>query len=191
MQNWKDYVSFQPAPKPKTGEEFSGAMAFYLTANFDTDNRMFMVIQKAVIGAESYKYNEAEIGQLVENAIREFPEFEVQKFNLEHTRIRKWYLNSKFPFIHTYIRDNKQVWTEINERRVANRIAQNTRRGRGNTRFEDYMFYNGSNTVDRPIIVSEYNGKYAILKHPKFADYGFKIVEVDGENPTEILFTDK
>ena len=178
MQNWKDYVSFQRAQKPKTAEEFSGAMVFYLTTNFEEENCFTVIVQRIVIGAESYKYTEEEIGKLVEDTIREFPEFEVKKFNMEHKRVRKWYIDTKFPFIHTYIHDNKVAWDTFNENSVAGKIAQNTRRGFGNTRFEDYMYYSGNNAVDRPIIVSEYNGKYALVKHPNFKKYGFRMVEV-------------
>ena len=174
MKNWKEYVSLQKVTTLKDSKGF----AFYLKTKFDDDKSLSLVIEKLSIELKDYIYTEETIGDAVENVIREFPEFEVKKFSLEHTKIRKWCFIKKWPFIRTWIYDNKEAWNTINSNLVANRIAQNTRRGFGNTRFEDYMYYNGNNAVDRPIIVSEYKGNYALIKHPSFEKYGFKIVEI-------------
>lgn len=176
MKNWKDYVSFQQITQLKDNT----GLAFYLTTVLDSDNDSLISlnIQRLTIELKDYIYTKETIGDAVENTIREFPEIQVKKFNLEHERIRKWRFIKKWPFILTWIYDNKEAWNSINDNIVANRIAKNTRRGTGNTRFEDFVYYSGKNTIDRPIIVSEYMGNYSIVKHPNFEKYGFKMVEV-------------
>ena len=57
--------------------------------------------------------------------------------------------------------------------RAANLIARNSRRGAGNTQWENVLFYTGGNSSDCPIIVAEHDGKYGVFKHPQFEKYGF------------------
>lgn len=59
--------------------------------------------------------------------------------------------------------------------KIQNAIAAQTRRGAGNTRWNDIMYYHGSCAIDNPIIVAEDDGKYGIFIHPHFEKYGYQI----------------
>lgn len=55
-------------------------------------------------------------------------------------------------------------------------VAKRSMRGSAMTNFGKVWFYRGTSAPDAPIIVAEYQGKFAIFQHPNFDDYGF-IVE--------------
>ena len=60
--------------------------------------------------------------------------------------------------------------------KTANLIAVQSRRGAGNHRYKNALYYRGSNMTDGPIIVvSNSDGKHAVFVHPDFAMYGFTL----------------
>lgn len=69
--------------------------------------------------------------------------------------------------------DGTPVFLEVEELKVQNKIATNARRGPGNTKFRNSMYYKGENSIDSPVIVAETGGKYAVFKHPNFERYGY------------------
>lgn len=85
--------------------------------------------------------------------------------------------NIPLPYI--YRESSKDKFELYSWHRVKNQIAKQSRRGPGNTRANienlSAMYYKGNAQFDSPIIVSEYNGKYAITKHPDFEKYGFVV----------------
>jgi hypothetical protein len=52
-------------------------------------------------------------------------------------------------------------------------VATRSRRGSANTNYGNYWFYNGSHITDRPILVMGHEGKYKVILHPDFDNYGF------------------
>lgn len=64
----------------------------------------------------------------------------------------------------------------IQEQRVANRVAMQTRRGAANTKFLDFLYYKGSHQVDAPFIVYKFGEKYGIFTHPKADQYGYRLI---------------
>lgn len=138
MENWKDYVSYQPAQ-----EGSDTAMVFYLYCEKDeSDECICCSIEKKAIDKSQSIYDYITIGDAVEKTIAEFPKLVVE--NLDREKVR---------------------------------VAENTRRGFAKTNFGSAWFYNGTTIVDKPIIVVDFDGSYAIVKHPKFNDYGFNIAE--------------
>lgn len=90
----------------------------------------------------------------------------------------------RIPLPYIY-RESKQDELDCyNYKRIGNEIAKQSRRGFGKTkvRIENLtsVFYKGespnSALYDVPVIVHEFEGKYAVIKHPDFEKYGF-IVE--------------
>lgn len=51
-------------------------------------------------------------------------------------------------------------------------IAKKSRRGSANKNYKNSWFY-ASASYDQPVLVAEHNGKYAVMKHPDFDNYGF------------------
>ena len=70
--------------------------------------------------------------------------------------------------------------SEIKIHRAKIEVARKSRRGVANTQWGNAMYYRGvqkkeihASQMDAPVIVGEFEGKYGILIHPKFDDYGF------------------
>lgn len=152
MQNWKDYVGFQPIDTKI--ENFVGAKVFVLV--FDPSYKA--ELKSFCIPHDQYKYTADEIGSIVEEAIKSFPTLNA---NLN--------LNQDSSL-------GTEEFIRLKKKRIENKIAANNRRGAGNTWFEDCVFYSGITAFDNPIIVSEYNGLYAIFLHPNFDKYGFRLI---------------
>jgi len=73
---------------------------------------------------------------------------------------------------------------QIQEHRVSNKVAQQTRRGKANTKFLDFLYYKSTQTpgcahaaIDTPFIVYKFGDKYGIWRHPKAALYGYRLVK--------------
>lgn len=166
MKNWKDYVGFQQITDWfwHTPEKIE---AFYLIST-NNDNKVpiyFRKIDRKTIAFDQFVYGEDDIGDVVESLLYTFPKWKVEE----------------------------KGWDDIIAR-INIRIAQNSRRGVGNSEFESdkgiVCFYSGTQTngiqnFDRPIIVSQYysneRGKvYCITKHPDFDKYGFVVEKMNG-----------
>lgn len=66
---------------------------------------------------------------------------------------------------------NKENIIEIEQAKINS--YKKTKRGIPNTQWDNVFYYKGNINSDSPVIVTEYNGKYAILLHPNFDDFGF------------------
>jgi hypothetical protein len=150
MENWKDFVGFQPIQIAED-EKFEGGMVFYLQVlpfeNLEI-GQFNIEIRKALIPPKEYNILSSEIENKIEEVLKTFPAAEA--------------------------RDQFQL------QRLRTNVAIVTRRGAATTNFENVWYYNGKNVFDRPVVVSEYKGKYAIWKHPDFEKYGFRVIT--GEN---------
>jgi hypothetical protein len=85
----------------------------------------------------------------------------------------------RIPLPYIY-RESKQDELDFyNYKRIGNQIASQTRRGVGETKVKienlTSVFYLGHSPYDVPLIVSECDGFYAIVKHPDFEKYGFVV----------------
>lgn len=63
----------------------------------------------------------------------------------------------------------------VTEDEVSFKIQAKCRRGIGNTRYKNSIYYKGIMASDSPVIVAEFDDKYAVFKHPNFEKYGFVI----------------
>lgn len=72
------------------------------------------------------------------------------------------------------IENTQQMWVMMQTQKAKNRIAQLTYRGAGNTQYGNSLFYKGKE-YDCPVIVSNYDKKYGVFKHPDFEKYGFNL----------------
>ena len=61
----------------------------------------------------------------------------------------------------------------VTEDEVSFKIQEKCRRGIGNTRYKNSIYYKGDTATDSPIIVAEFDDKYAVFKHPNFERYGY------------------
>lgn len=166
MENWKDYVGFQPIGNNQP-DDVGGGMVFCLRCVKD-GHTVTTTVERSVLTKDDYIYG-GEIGYAVEIVLSQFPKFIPEKENttfwnkvLTFMSLRKWIGDTDF-----------SIWKQKHE------VAKQTRRGVANTVYKnewrEVHFYSGNNMVDRPIIVSELNGKYAIWKHPDFDKYGFVV----------------
>jgi hypothetical protein len=71
---------------------------------------------------------------------------------------------------------DSQFTTQIAELKAGNQIAVNAKRGAGNTKYENVLYYLGTHPADAPIIVVKHDGMYGVFKHPNFEKYGFVLV---------------
>lgn len=95
----------------------------------------------------------------------------------EETLIEK--LNEIFDSFTTKV-TNSQI--QIEKAKV--HVARRSLRGIANTQWGNAIYYKGqqgphlaTSQVDVPVIVGEFEGKYGILVHPKFDDYGFIVLD--------------
>lgn len=63
------------------------------------------------------------------------------------------------------------------EDEVSFKIKPKCRLGIGNTKYKNSIYYKGDSVTDSPIIVAEFNDRYAVFKHPNFDTYGFVITQ--------------
>lgn len=78
-------------------------------------------------------------------------------------------LNNLFNSFTTKV--NKENIIEIEQAKINS--YKKTKRGIPNTQWNNAFYYKGNINSDSPVIVAEYIGKYAILLHPNFDDFGF------------------
>jgi hypothetical protein len=110
-----------------------------------------------------YTMTEDEVGNKVLSMFEEFPEFEKMPYPEDY---------SKHPSC-----TSDEVWDCTQVNRGAHRVAQVTRRGRGNIIFDNRIVtYIGSgkmfNAIDAGIAVAHHNGMYGIATIPNWKDYG-------------------
>jgi hypothetical protein len=160
MENWKEYVGFESALQ--NNEEFKGHFTFFIKSIKKEDNGLDISIDKEFIPSEEYKYTIDEIGDVVESILLQFPKWD------------KW----------VDVADRNDRSDDLNYMRIYNKIEEQTRRAPLNTKVNienlTSVFHKGKLPYDVPLFVSEYQGKYAICKHPDFEKYGF-VVELKGE----------
>jgi hypothetical protein len=106
---------------------------------------------------------EEEVGKKVLSMLEEFPVFEKMPYPEDY---------SKHPSC-----TSDEVWDCTQVNRGAHRVAQVTRRGRGNIIFDNRIVtYIGSgkmfNAIDAGIAVAHHNGMYGITTIPNWKDYG-------------------
>jgi hypothetical protein len=68
------------------------------------------------------------------------------------------------------------------EDEIAFKIQSKSKRGVGNTKYKNSIYYKGDKLSDSPVIVAECEDRYAVFKHPNFEKYGFVI---EKEEPKE------
>lgn len=162
MKNWKDYVGFQQTTdwfwhKPT---KFN---SFYLTIK--RESIVSITIERKDITPSDFIHSEDNIGDAVESLLVSFPTWEIEDK-------KEW-------------NDPDSLYKKCTIARINNKIAQNSRRGVGNSEFEfdkgTVYFYKGyNNQLDSPIIVSQYLSNegdkgYFVMKHPDFDRYGFVV----------------
>lgn len=206
MKDWKDYVGFQPIPLDSSEDKMK---VFYLQYEDRVDpdsglTELSLCVNTKVIAVDDFKYTDENIEEAIkdtmfcwktvnitinsnptyswEHGFGSYNEYLPGGEQLFHKR-HKW-----LPYVIRQNTNNVDTWREV--QKLKNTIATNTSRGKGNTTV-DYsypmfgvrgklLFYQGTNIIDRPIMVAEYNDKYAIFTHPDFNDYGFN-VNFEGE----------
>jgi hypothetical protein len=65
------------------------------------------------------------------------------------------------------------------EDEIAFKIQSKSKRGVGNTKYKNSIYYKGDKLSDSPVIVAECEDQYAVFKHPNFDTYGFVIEKED------------
>lgn len=182
MENWKDYVGFQPVVL-EAGETINGGLIFYLRCLAkERNSSLTFSVERAVLTIDQYVYSDGTIGYAVEIALGKFDTVDIPKtddsivnrlrlMNM-HRKQLKWYSIIKRLKSISYLW-KELPWFALQSKK--NYVARDTRRGPANTNWKNVWFYNGKTVIDRPIIVSEIKGKYAIFMHPDFKKYGFKI----------------
>ncbi len=134
----------------KNWRDYVGLQKFEATKNvyfiFKTNNEGQLSLHADVIDIDC-QIKEDDVGEIVENLLMTFPVFGMHEFP-----------------------------KEIRHRKAANDIARRSRRGAGNTTWNNILFYKNSGPkfadVDAPIIVIEKDGLFGVFKHPNFEKYG-------------------
>lgn len=120
-------------------------------------NMLSIVIDKAVVTDESAIYAKDEVLTALKSEMEStFPEYIIETSNYDVTK--------------------HEDAIHIQEQQVANKVAQQTRRGFAKTKFLDFLYYKGSTPFDAPFIVYKFDDKYGIWKHPNAAQYGFRLI---------------
>lgn len=141
-------------------------LVFFLKVN-NNDGKMSISIERDTIELE---YDESEIQKKILETFEQFPSYKIPPFEDSSFEIegKKYELETG---------NTREKYYLYRERQASNKIAMNTRRGIGNTRFGDTLFYKGANEYDCPIIVVKKGDLYGIFKHPNFEQYGFNLIE--------------
>lgn len=155
--NWKHYVGYQPVDEGNlANDESVPNIPVYYLETTRVGDEIYIGLKKIPIPKENYCLEENLVGEVVYQMLLNFPKW------------TKW------------IGDATQECSDLNIDRIKNNIASNTRRGIGNIVLQladnkKIVFYSGKTSPDNPIIVSKYNGKYTVVKHPDFDRYGFVV----------------
>lgn len=154
------------ALQPFVGEEFGSLL--YLAVEISDGptepgfNRLNFVINKSVVSKENAIYDKDEVLTALKAEMENtFPEYIIETSDYDVTK-------------------HEDV-IYIQEQRVANKVAQHTRRGAANTKFLDFLYYKSNSggahsAIDAPFIVYKFGDKYGIFKHPKADQYGFRLI---------------
>jgi len=143
MENWKDYVGVHEFDAEAKFDPTALAVLSLVTTSY-TENDMRLVSMEIKPIPVICNMTELEVAEQVEKELKTFPIWKRVHAN-----------------------------DTLNVNMAKNGIARQTYRGTGNTEFENVVFYKGPTTMDTPIIVAKYNGKYGIAKNPNFEKYGF------------------
>lgn len=130
---------------------------FYLEAKFKDGTAQNISLIKDVVSKEKAIFDkDTVLDALKVKMFNTFPEYIIETSAYDVTK-------------------HKDV-IHIQEQRVSNKVAQQTRRGVGNTKFLDFLYYKGVSPTDAPFIVYKFGDKYGIWKHPKAKLYGFRLI---------------
>lgn len=148
-----EVAGFQPLPE----EAQDAGFIFYLSAKVVDDSVVGITLGKAQVVADNAVYDKDEVLTALKLEMEStFPEYIIETSDHDVTK--------------------REDVIHIQEQRVANKVAQQTRRGVANTEFLDFVYYKGSNATDAPFIVYKFGDKYGIFKHPKADQYGFRLI---------------
>ena len=185
-----NYVGYQEIPV-KSGDDTNVGMIFYLTVN-TADNRI--CIEKSVVECT---LTESEMIEQVKSIFAEWPEWIIPKYTDKEFKWEKCKqkigtlplpqlvklptglllttrsIDIVIPWIRKYnARERYNAWNTV---RVMNNIARQTRRGMGNTQYNNTSFYKGLSEFDCPVIVVKKGELYSVFKHPNFTQYGYNV----------------
>ena len=151
-----EVVGFQPQDD---GEEEGNI--FYLSGGVSRtegeERLLAFSIEKAAVPEDTAFYAKDEVLTALKNIMESvFPEYVIDTNGIEE--------------------EMRNEIVDLTEKRVANRVAMQTRRGVANTKFLDFFFYKGTSPVDCPFIVYKFGDKYGIFKHPNAEQYGFRLI---------------
>jgi hypothetical protein len=190
-----NYVGYQEIPV-KSGDDANVGMIFYLTVNTADNNMSIMPIsiEKTVVKCT---LTESEMIEQVKSIFAEWPEWVIPKYTDKEFKWEKYKqkigtlplpqfvklptglllttrsIDIVIPWFKKYnARERYNTWNNI---RVMNNIARQTRRGMGNTQYNNTSFYKGSSEFDCPVIVVKKGELYSVFKHPNFTQYGYNV----------------
>ena len=145
MQNWKDYVGFQPINEADFNDTTKPLYAHYLTARDDGASgfRIFRI----PFMSNDVTLTDEEVNVKVEELLTEFPTVHI----------------------------SKNYNPSIDLERAKIQVAKDSMRAAAQTNYNNTWFYKGSYAFDVPIIVCGIDDKYIVLKHPNFEKYGFNV----------------
>lgn len=147
-----EVVGFQPFID---SEEMG--IIFYLSAKIVEDSVVGLSIEKATVIKENAIYAKDEVLTAIKREMSNtFPEYIIETSGYD-------------------VAKHEDV-IHVQEQRISNKVAQQTRRGAAKTKFIDFLYYKGSNPADCPFIVYKFGDKYGIFKHPKADQYGFRLI---------------
>ncbi len=147
MENWRDYVGYQPISLTDKDPENTTINLFFLTSY--RGEGIELRVLKEQFDLSEVVLTDEEVGSKVEELLLSFP-----KVKLEAKRDMT---------INDMLIRNKEA------------VATASRRGRANTNYNDTWFYKGVSPMDAPIIVCGLDDKYYVFSHPNFKLYGFNV----------------
>ena len=169
----EQYVGYQENIISDENKDDNAAFVFFLKVN-NNDGQMSISIERDTI---ELKYNESEIQGKILESFEQFPGYEIPPFEGKEYQWEKYTKRIGFVSIPWYRKVNaRERYYFYKEKQASAKIARQNRRGAGNTRFGDTLFYKGVNEFDCPIIVVKKGDLYGIFKHPDFDKYGFNLV---------------
>lgn len=170
----EQYVGYQENNIVK-GDIIDIGLVFFLKVN-NNDGLMSVSIERDTVELE---YDESKIQEKILEAFDQFPSYIIPPFEgKEEYQWEKYTKKFGFLSIPWYRKFNtKERYYFYRERQAYAKIAMNTRRGPGNTKFGNTLFYKSKNEYDCPIIVVKKGDLYGIFKHPDFYKYGFNLKE--------------
>lgn len=157
----EQYVGYQENNITDENKDDNLGMVFFLKLN-NNDRQMSISIERDK--TVECKFTEEEIQAKILETFKQFPSYEIPPFEGKEYQFETGYTSRKKYFLYR-------------EKQASHKIAMQTRRGAGNTKFGDTLFYKGVNEFDCPVIIVKKGDLYGIFKHPYFDKYGFNLVE--------------